>query len=907
MAITRDYQGVQIQSQDTRQIAAPEMERRQFQGNSTIEVGSNDDWANKLIVDLAGQAKPLLDDMASVELQNRYLEGSAKVGQIQSEADIQGNPFSRDWEVAGYRDATNRMIMADADAQLEVDMQKLREQPPEAMAQYLAARRQKLQPLLASGSREQRVANFAKLATGDQAALRKHAAEFQAHTREVEQKSLFTSWTTSQKTLEAARIKAELGGPEFKDSYNAQLANAASRISEDVWANNKLTRADKESLTMEMLENALKNGDGNVYDYLANNPQINVETGERDLVTSRLSIKNQNKLSEEFVKFKDKYVAKRNGALIANNAKLEVSMKGPAYNFTDEEYGQHANQMLSSGVWSKSDFDAGWTKHYTAKADKRDVDTTYQYALAGKSLSLRDLGKSDSDVVKALDTVHARERVPVKTRIGDFLQVGKSGLKLGYEQVGKLAGPMFMQMVDPKTGQVNAENAEVFSVVLENMRTMTPAQQAHLISGMTKEEADFFTRVQNANGATLEDSVARAGEQWQTEQKIGKEAVAAMGKDQVAADKAEIKSYDSIGLLKGFFNRVTPTWLGGQIGTAELSPREDMWESNRNVVDAMRDTLHTELWKEVSEYRKSNPTANSSLVMNKAAGNLVKRTVPTTYGPIHIPMGENPATFFGTRGADNSTMGEAISNILGKPKHGGRFKFETNSGVLVAIEYDNELNATANRITIGKGQVQEELDRMVGRKLEKEKLFTGEGETVRQGDAGVRYNGENTAGVRHDTMLKFRRNLVGSEGIRNTKYKDTLGNDTIGVGIVNKKYWPEVGPDGKVSDLEISRSFINASNDAAKAGTVVQRATGLTSDASLLLFSEMAYQGGIGWYYHNKEDERTRYRAFVDSIKTNSIEDALEKFKETAVYKASGESRRKHYAKLIEHVIQQKG
>ena len=122
MAIARDYQGVQIQSQDTRQIATPEMEKRQFQGNSTIEVGSDDDWANKLIVDLAGQAKPLLDDMAGMELQNRYLEGSAKVGQIQSEADIQGNPFSRDWEVAGYRDATNRMTMADADAQLEVDM-----------------------------------------------------------------------------------------------------------------------------------------------------------------------------------------------------------------------------------------------------------------------------------------------------------------------------------------------------------------------------------------------------------------------------------------------------------------------------------------------------------------------------------------------------------------------------------------------------------------------------------------------------------------------------------------------------------------------------------------------------------------------------------------------------------------
>ncbi len=81
---------------------------------------------------------------------------------------------------------------------------------------------------------------------------------------------------------------------------------------------------------------------------------------------------------------------------------------------------------------------------------------------------------------------------------------------------------------------------------------------------------------------------------------------------------------------------------------------------------------------------------------------------------------------------------------------------------------------------------------------------------------------------------------------------------TVGVGVAShNKWYPQVGPDGRVSPEAIQESFMGASNDAAKGGLRTLQQVGIDvsrmtpqNRAAFLLASELSYQAGtehLGW------------------------------------------------------------
>ena len=130
------------------------------------------------------------------------------------------------------------------------------------------------------------------------------------------------------------------------------------------------------------------------------------------------------------------------------------------------------------------------------------------------------------------------------------------------------------------------------------------------------------------------------------------------------------------------------------------------------------------------------------------------------------------------------------------------------------------------------------------------------------GGLPVQFNGFNTAAVAAPWVFDLRKNLVQNEGFRSQTYKDTLGNDTIGVGLTGN-YAPKPGPDGKISKEQLDQAFWKASNDAATSGKRVASALGMQQDRNaFLLFSELAYQSG-----NNFSDLRS-YRPFIDALRS---------------------------------------
>ena len=171
MAIKRDYQAPNFQVRDTREFSGQRIADVDARPVLPHQVG-DDTWRDKMLEGMMSQGAQVLNKMADQEFNNLYLEGQAQAGIIESEDELQGNPLTRDWKVAGYRDTMGKLALADTEAQFVADLPLLREKNPEDLQKYLSERRAKLTPALGSMSREARAAAAGQLLLQDRAATK---------------------------------------------------------------------------------------------------------------------------------------------------------------------------------------------------------------------------------------------------------------------------------------------------------------------------------------------------------------------------------------------------------------------------------------------------------------------------------------------------------------------------------------------------------------------------------------------------------------------------------------------------------------------------------------------------------------------------------------------------------------
>ena len=206
----RQYQAPEFRVRDTREFQQSQVAAADTRVAPPLIVG-DDSWRDKMLEQLGGNAANMLNKMADIEFSNLYLEGQAKAGVIESEEELQGNPLTRDWQVAGYRDTMGKLALADTEAQFAVDIVKLREKGPEEIQAYLATRREKLMPALGSMSREARAAAAGQLLLQDRAATKTWTTEHAKFIIEQKSQAVHTQWNTSLRTLGNAQIKKQLG------------------------------------------------------------------------------------------------------------------------------------------------------------------------------------------------------------------------------------------------------------------------------------------------------------------------------------------------------------------------------------------------------------------------------------------------------------------------------------------------------------------------------------------------------------------------------------------------------------------------------------------------------------------------------------------------------------------------
>ena len=919
----RQYTPPEFQVRDTREFRQAQVAPADTRAAAPIQVGDVA-WRDKLIESLSGTAANVLNKMADIEYSNLYLEGQSKAGLIESEDELEGNPLTRDWKVAGYRDTMGKLALADSEAQFSVDIAKLREKSPEDLQAYLTERRNKLMPGLAGMSREARAAAAGQLLLQDRAATKMYTTEHTKFIIEQKSQAVHTQWNTALRTLGNAQVKAALGELKPEDMHG-QIQSTAGTMFGSVWMDQSLPRVVQQQLTFEMLHNALANDSVQFYEFVSQNAFPEAD-GSKTTLTARLTGDQQNKLAGAYREAMSRTRDTRNLFNMEQMASLEAQLDADAYTGSYNDLTSFLDPMVARNAISGDRRQNILQKYLGKQLKSEQSGALAEMYMRGDINGILSSGHSQKDGVEAMDAMLRKRGASPEQRLSAYLNTGLNGMEGGFQKAGEVLGVALRQVRSPD-GTVLPQHLETVRTVNDALRRaekngQTGARVA-LLSGLSESDRLFAERVlaKRDAGATYDEAVRMATDTEVKEAQMSPSMRAAASQQTAQAVAKEIAEFNHTNFLQSVWTAIKMPFSEEAAADWKLRPESDFgfksgWFSSGPTVQFYTQRVREELASEASNILLASPSADPASVLRVAKANVAARTIQSKHGPITLPRGVDIAVAFGIPGGHQAAIGPALDAMLKETKEDASWQIAFVNGRLFAQEFDRQGNRIGNGSFINPSDIKAKIKEQDDAKLAKADQTYGSGKFVRKGDSAVRFTGSNTAGVPMGWMFNFRNNLVTHEGVRDTPYADLSGKldakgsriMTVGVGVSshNPRY-PKVGPDGKVSPEEIQRSFIEASNDAAITGARTQRAVGMHSQSSFMLFSELAYQSGEG-FMTQKNDTGDSYRAFVGAMKQGNVTVAQEAFKRTAAWHHSGDPkdrskvtpRQRSYLKLIE-------
>lgn len=922
----RQYQAPEFRVRDTREYQQTQVAAADTRVSPPLIVG-DDSWRDKMLEQFASNAASMLNKMADIEYSNLYLEGQAKAGVIESEEELQGNPLTRDWKVAGYRDTMGKLALADTEAQFAVDIAKLREKGPEEIQAYLATRREKLMPALGGMSREARAAAAGQLLLQDRAATKTWTTEHAKFIIEQKSQAVHTQWNTSLRTLGNVQIKKQLGELQDKD-YNEQLRSTVGTMVQSVWMDGSLPQGVKQQLTFEMLQNALANDSVDLYDFVASN-EIPDGSGGASTLMSRLSGEQQGRVANSYREAQSRTRDARNMAVAAQVANLEAQIDNDAYAGTYEDLtGMLDTMLVSKGITGERR--QGIINKYLDKQYKGEQNSGLaEMYLRGDLNGIFSTGKEQTDGLKALDAMMTRRGASPEQRLNAYLQSGLNGMDGGFKKAGEVLGTALRQVRSPD-GTVLPQHLETVRTINNAVRQAEEHGQTGvrvaLLSGLAEGDRMFAERVfaHVDGGASYDEAVLKATDAEAKEAQLTPAVKAAQTQQVAKAVTAEIAALEPRGVLSSTWTWAKSIFSGDAASDLQLRPwsgvgDRDGWFSNGPTVQFYTQRVREELSNEANHVLLQSPGASADQVISVAKANVTARTISTRFGPLTMPRNVKLDDAFGVGKGNQAAIGPALDAMLKETKEDANWQLAFVNGRLFAQEVDRTGQRVGTGTYLNPKDIGTKIKQMTDAEQEQANNVFGSGRRVQQDGVTVQFNGMNTAGVPATWMMGYRDNLVNHEGIRAKPYqdlsgaKDTKGNPimTVGVGVSshNPRY-PKVNPDGTVSQQEIQRSFVQASNDAAIAGSKVARDLGRHDQPTFMLMSELAYQSGTAFMSQlNKTGER--YREFAAAYKAGNVQQAQEAFKRTAAWYYSADPknrdkitpRQQNYLRLIEQSL----
>lgn len=838
-------------------------------------------------------------------LEESYLAGVAKAGIAKSEDELQGNILTRDWQVAGYRDTMGRLADADNSATIAADMARMRSKPPAEFQDYLAEKRTGLLDSFSGMSIEARKKMFANVMLNERAAIAKHGAEHYQYIVETESATVKTAYRTQTQLLTAAKQENATG--TANEVYSKATEAAFGNLYTSVVLNPRLPLKNKQSLLFEAAQNALVDDHQMLYKKIMDTPLSDNGGTMGDL----MGAKDSYALSGQFLTSMKRTEAFRLAEYQDRSAAMRASWSNPdAPVMSADEVKAFAMDGVRNGA--VKDIEPFMKEYYSASAQKLEGAELALQFQAGDVDGIWKAGKSPEQGLTAWVQQIGSKMAPevaVAKLVGVYTSTGYAG---ALRAAGELVAPALQAL-----GQGDKMDAGAAKIMQSTFAMLDAADRggksgisAQFLSSLSDNQRDKFLMIREnlRNSGDIQAALSTTVATMTQLETMSPEAKSALLGSTSKENKEYLDALKPVGGFRSFLGKYLPQFLGGSSNELVAARDQTSLFENQTRIDVSNSETRLAAYGELVAVTRANPLMPVAARFDKALARLAARTVQTTTGNLTVPSGSTVSSYFGTTFADK--VGLALDEMTtANPDERMVFRPNTITGQL-GWEALGKDGGVKNSGTIDPSTVGEVVQRLVDAKADKYKAEMGLGKvTVGKDGSTVQYSGLNSADVEPEWMLALRDNLVGSEGVVGKPMKDLSGKlhkdgspvMVAGVAVSSEnKHYPKVEADGTVTQENINKSFMGASNDLAKDAARIARLNGLDNKPAFLLFGEMAYQGGGGFPNTKfRGTDTLQYRPVITALQQGNSEAALAEFKKTVIWSSSGASRQAHYASLI--------
>lgn len=834
------------------------------------------------IGDLVGRSLTTVgSNLLDKSLNEAYLKGAAQLNSAKTVEELDTNWLTKDWTVAGYRDAAFKLEQAKAMTVLNTDMESLRQKDVPAFDKYMQDMRTSLMPQLEGMSIEGRKLAVQQMANTQEVAYNTYTRERFKYVTDVEAAAVNADIGSKVNLSQSARTN---GSPEeYLNATNTVLTAITG-----TYSNTRLPLDVRQNLVAQAAEQAIKTGDAALWGAIQKLPYDSGD-GSKAPLLDRLPYQMQTKLADQARQASQNSLSETKMQYLDGLAQMEASWQSGS-GFDPNASKAYIDQGAKQGFIRAGEYNSLLQRMYVA-TDKVQGSNALIQNYQSSVISDTDLGgKTKKEVRDAWVAGMYRAGKTDDQVIDALIQNGtKVGNVESLESVGASIKPILQKMSLADTPLTPAENNRL-SKVLTTMNTLKAdnRQQAvtSLLAGMPEDQRVFLgTLSAKLAGGMLDDAAIReTSAQLRAGANMSEQDKLALYNNKANEDRKKVQELTAGGGVLGGLVRALP--FGSDVKKQLVAQR-----STGVVSEALLD--------EMRYLGVANPGATFDVRYDTALANIQNRLVPTGEFSMVMPRGVSVQQFFKVDATQsNERVGKAITNIATAIPETKDKVLYFNPGVDGRVHmsvYDKdraEGGVNVQSYTFEATQVQAELGKMDAKIAEKSAKVFGPGKLFTQGSASVQYNGMSSTPVEPSAMYKFRSNLVKNEGVRDTVYKDTQGNPTAGVGVANE-FMPKPGPDGKISQQDINLSFAKASDAAATAAVKIQNQTGLQGDKWFYLVGELAYQSGPGFA------SLPQYQGLLSGIRTGNAQTAQAALQKTPAYKLSGPERKLHYERLL--------
>lgn len=906
----RSYRPVDFGIRDTRQVQSGRVTAGSRGAGAPVMAGDAG-WRGRLLGQLSDQVGRLAINTFNTEIERRYLEGQSKALMDESEGEIQGDPLTKDWEVAGFRDAKGKLALADMDVKFQEDLPDLTKKPADEVKSYLSSRRAAMTPLLSSMTIEAKASIMGQMYLRDRAHIKTWQSGHQAYILEQKRSAIATQNSVSLQGMVAART-AYLNGDLSEDAYAATVESTAGSLIGSINMDESLPTNIKNTLTEEAIQYSLENDNPALYEFLRDNTVPN-SNGTQYNVLANLPQESQIKLSKAYRGSYDRNKVARNVGYQADVANLKNQLSLGTYGGTYEELQNFLGRMTINQAVSQGQA-VGMLEDYLSMSSKQSQNAAILEAVtSGDTNRLHMLGVTETDAWKVQQEAWSKQGVPLHSQVGMSILAGEKSPS-GYKQAGILSNSsidkvrLASEAEGDERGEVNETDREVFRIYNEAVYQASRGNQqvklTTMLAGLSPDNAAYMADIAermnqgeslgraqfNANKAFNESKSFSLSKRAGMSQSKRKEV-----RDQVNSDLTPRNWLESAwGELKSI---IPGTNAAVDQGLRADSSMAQFW-GDSEATQFIQYNINQDVIQAADKILQEKPYLPVDAAINAAKADTLRRTVRGSNMLYVIPPDADIQKLYGVGPDARDKIGAAMQEMFSTKSPDNKFHVWHNGSNIMAMEFKPDGTSVGVEFVISPIEVKagiRKADERI-RKSNDEVYGAGKAYPIKEGGS-IRINGENGVGVPEKTMFKFRKNIIGSEGVRSSPYTDTLGNKTNGVGFLHKsKHFK----DGTMTPEEIQQGLIAESDEKMKYAIVTNQKYNL-NESGLLFIAEVNYQSGPAVW--TKKGLGENHHKVLAAIQSGDSREAMRALKELPSYKAAGVSRKRHYAALVSEAL----